>query len=330
MIKSKLAYRLFFIGILIIPMVSFAQFTLKGDAERKKELKEEDQYLDFQTHFFEAIQQKSREDYNKAIEALELCMQIYPNDKGLNFEFAKNYFLLKDYENAIFFDKKALENDTDNIYVLEHLKRVYQMQYDYENAIEIQKRIAVFKPSAQNNLIPLYVRNRQRDKAKILYLDLKKKGLLDSRSHYFKRLLFPQKVIKETVIKPVKSIPSENLVEVLKIEFKKNNNFQSLKKLLTEELKLNQFKNLEEDSKKGLDLFPAQPFVYIMNAKALNKLKKHKKALNALEIGLDFVIDDNKQLSDFYKQMQIAYSGLGKTKEATKYQNKALSLKNIN
>jgi tetratricopeptide (TPR) repeat protein len=116
-----------FIGLLLIPIISFTQeYTLKETPEqkqRKKELQEEQDNFNFQNFFFDALQQKSRNDYNKAVEILERCKNIYPDDDGMNFEFAKNYLLLKDYDNAIYFDEKVLEKKPKNIHVLEHLKK---------------------------------------------------------------------------------------------------------------------------------------------------------------------------------------------------------------
>ena len=77
--------------------LSAQEFTIKKtpkEIEREKELKEEKDYLKFQNHFFTAIQQKAKEDYTKAIEQLDECKQIYPNDIGLNFEYVKNYYKL--------------------------------------------------------------------------------------------------------------------------------------------------------------------------------------------------------------------------------------------
>ena len=60
-----------------------------------------------------------------------------------------------------------------------------------------------------------------------------------------------------------------------------------------------------------------------MNGKALNLQKSYKKALESLQNGIDFVIDDATMEASFYKQMAAAYQGLGKTKEAEKFRKKA-------
>lgn len=329
--------KLLLIGLLLIPIFNFAQeFTLKETPEekqRKKELREEIKYLNFQKYFFEAISLKAKEDYTKAIAALEDCKQIYPDDPGMNFEFAKNYYLLKDYQNAIFFNKRTLENKPD-IHVLEHLKKIYRTQQDINSAIEIQKQIITLKPERNVELIMLYISNQERGKAKKLLLELEDKNQLVDNSTYYKRLLFPKRKNKKPFVKNMpttittpKNAPVDNSINDLRKQFLKNKKYTVLKKILTEENKQNQFNLLAEDSRNGLELFPAQPFLYYMQGKSQNQLQKYKDALLVLMAGLDFIIDNNKLEADFYEQLQKAYLGLGNNKQATKYANKALSLR---
>ena len=80
-------------------------------------------------------------------------------------------------------------------------------------------------------------------------------------------------------------------------------------------------------SSKGLELFPAQAFVYLMNAKALNLHKNYQKAIEQLLNGIDFVIDNINLEASFYEELAISYSKLGNEKEAIKNKNKALALR---
>ena len=60
-------------------------------------------------------------------------------------------------------------------------------------------------------------------------------------------------------------------------------------------------------SKETIELFPAQPILYLINGVANNKLKQPKKAIESLETGLDYVIDDAKMEADFYTQLSLAH-----------------------
>jgi tetratricopeptide (TPR) repeat protein len=322
-------------GLFVFPLATNAQeFTIKKTPEQiqhEKEIKEEANYLKFQDYFFDALLQKSKEDYKKAIEALEECKQIFPNDAGMNFEFAKNYLLLKDYENAIFFDEKALETKPNNIYILEHLKKVYKSQRDFESAIVIQEKIIAINPKKKSGLIPLYFQSRQRDKAIKLFLELESKQAIIENERYYKRVLFPKKI---TTPKPKNNTTTLNnhadiayTIKELQAEFKKNKDYKTLKKLLLEEEKQTQFNLLAKDSKNGLEFFPAQPYLYFMQGKAENKLLNYQKAVEVLKAGLDYIIDDNPLEANIYTQIAKAYTGLGKTQEATKFLEKAKQLK---
>ncbi len=320
------------IGIIFlsIPFGYSQEFTLKETPEEialKKEKEEEEKYLEFQKHFFEALQQKSREDYTKAIESLDDCKVIYPDNAGLNFEYAKNYLKLKDYENAIFFSEKALEKKPNNIHILEHLKETYRLQRDYDNAIKIQKQLVLLKPAKENDLILLYIRNKQKSKAKESFLKMEKLSLCDHRQDYFGRILFPEKYRKPKKIAIKKSVVVENINTSVKEKLIKKKDFKSILTLLQEQEKSKKFNDLVLNSNEGLSLFPAQPILYLLNAKGQNALLNYKKALVSLESGLDFIIDDNKLLANFYDQMKIAYLGLNKPSKATNYQNKALELR---
>jgi len=322
------------IGYILFPLISNAQeFTIKKTPEEiqhEKEVKEEKNYLKFQDYFFEALLQKSKEDYQKAIEALEECKQIYPEDAGMNFEFAKNYLHLKDYENAIFFDEKSLNSKPNNIYVLEHLKKVYKSQRDFESAIAIQNKIIAINPKKKSDLIPLYFQNRQRNKAKALFVALESKHATINNEQYYKRILFPEKKITpksgvKTAVTNNKAVTTNTILQ-LQTKFKKNKDFKTLKKLLLEEEKQAKYNLLQKDSKNGLELFPAQPFLYYMQGKSENKLLNHQAAITILKAGLDYIIDDNKLEANINTQIAKAYTNLGKIQEATKYLEKAKKL----
>ena len=323
-----------FIYLFVFPLIVNAQeFTIKKTPEQiqhEKDIKEEVNYLKFQDHFFAALVQKSKEDYQKAIEELEECKQIYPNDPGLNFEFAKNYLLLKDYENAIYFDEKTLESKPKNSNILAHLKKVYKSKRDFESAITVQKRIIAINPAKKTDLIPLYYQNRQREKAKQLFLELENNHAVIANESFYKRMLFPQKEVQAKTSNKeiaINDAISNNSIQQLQDKFKKNKDYKTLKTLLLEEEKQAKYNLIQKDSKKGLALFPAQPFLYFMQGKSENNLRNYQNAIEALKAGLDYIIDDKPLEINIYTQIAKAYSGLGKTQEATKYLEKAKQLK---
>jgi len=87
-------------------------------------------------------------------------------------------------------------------------------------------------------------------------------------------------------------------------------------------------KNVEAEklSRETLELYPAQSILYLINGVANNKLNQPKKAIESLEMGADFVVDDSKMLSDFYIQMSIAYKQNNNITKSEAFAKKAEAL----
>lgn len=321
MIKRKIV--LFWFVILVANYFVFAQndteFTLLKTPEQKEKEKEE-QYLKFQDFFFKALKERAQENYEKAILALDDCNTIYKNNVAVNFEYVKNYYNLKQYENALNFVNKVLAEKTNEPYVLEMAVKINQKLKNYNDAITLEKKLVKINPSYKNTLVYLYILNKQKDKAKTIYQELEKEQLLDNRKDYFKKILFQ----KTTVKKHKKEVFTDvNSIAFEKQQFKKDKSFKNLKTLLEKEIKLLKYSELVIDSSEGLSLFPAQPYVYYTNGFALNKQKRYKDAINSLKEGLDYILEENKTLKNkFYKQLMLAYQGLGDQDNAKKYTKK--------
>ena len=303
--------------------ISFAQEEVLDSIAVKKnmeELRKEQKELNFQKFFFDALQQKAIGNYDKAIEALENCQNIRKDDLAVIFEFSKNYLAQEKYFEATTYANQALIEQPNDIFILQHLKRIYIKQKNYKDALDVQLKIVSQKPQDQADLIILYIRNNRIEDARQLLIDLEKQGLLSESLAPFKQSLFPKGDLNNQ--KP-KQLEKQSLTQ-LKITYANKKTFSILKEILTQELNANQFLDLEKDSKEGLNLFPAQPFVYLMHAKALNKLKKYDQAIPFLKNGLDYVIDDTNIEADFYEELSLSYKGLRKNVDASKYYNLAL------
>ena len=73
-------------------------------------------------------------------------------------------------------------------------------------------------------------------------------------------------------------------------------------------------------------MFPAQPILYLINGVANNKINQSKNAIESLETGLDYVIDDPKMESDFYTQLSIAYKQVNNNTKSQAFAKKAEAL----
>ena len=317
--KRKFLFNLIFVGILAISSSFYAQ-----------ELIDEEKNLEFQTHFFEALKQKAINNYSKAIESLELCMAIDSSNKAVEFEFSKNYLQLKKYFEAEIFIDKALLKDVNNVHLLKHKVAIYKAQRNFEAAIKIQQKIIETHTKYADELVLLYLQNRNFEKAASLIVEIEDKALATSKIKGYKQYLENRKkAIEKTKVKP--EISTETVdISTLKKEYANNKEFKILQQILKIEQTTERFDLLYSDSKDALELFPTQPFLYLMNGLALNKLAKYNEAIAVLSIGIDFVIDNNELEASYYEQLSIAYEGLNKQNEALKYKQKAEKLRQHN
>ncbi|SNR51496.1 tetratricopeptide repeat protein [Lutibacter flavus] len=308
------------IGIGFISSYSYAQ----------KPTLAENSDLKFQTHFFEALKEKAVDNYSKAIESLEKCYQIDSINLAVEFEFSKNYLLLKKYFEAELFINKAIEKDPENIYLLSHKVSILKSQRNYDDAIEIQKKIIEKKPTYSDQLVLLYMQNRDFESAEKLITTIEENALSTSRIRRFKAYLTNRKSTEKRKIEALKKGTENKGIEFLKNLYKENKEYKTLLKILKYEVENNLFELLNTDCKNALELYPAQPFLYRLNGFALNKLGKYTEAIDVLIIGIDFVIDNVEMEVDFYNQLIIGYEGLNNKKEALKYKQKAEKLKQVN
>ena len=278
---------------------------------------EDKKNIDFQEHFFSAITNKAINNYQKAIESLEKCNQLEPNNKAVLFELSKNYYKIGRFVEAIEYGNSALLLEPDNLWIAEHLVQAYKSSYAFDKAIKTQKNIAKKYPKKKQNLVFLYLQSSNVDSAKIVLNELENAKLLTPRLRQLQTNLYkPKKILKENAETTTK--PTDVNIEE---QFKKEKSFFSLKQLLTK-LDIDNDTKLLSYSEEGLALFPAQPLVYLMNAKAYNKTKNYKKAIVSLQNGIDFVIDDPIMQANFYNEFVISYKGLGDVKNTHKYQKK--------
>ena len=83
-------------------------------------------------------------------------------------------------------------------------------------------------------------------------------------------------------------------------------------------------------SSEALEKYPSQPILYLVNGVSQNELNQPKRAIESLEMGLDYIIDDTKMEVDFYKQLSRAYTLLNNTAKAKAFNDRAKQLQTSN
>ena len=82
------------------------------------------------------------------------------------------------------------------------------------------------------------------------------------------------------------------------------------------------YKNMLKVSEEALDSYPLQPYFYFAYGTALNNTGNANKAVEVLESGLDYLLDDEALQNQFFRELAKAYGKIGNTQKANEYLNK--------
>jgi len=88
-------------------------------------------------------------------------------------------------------------------------------------------------------------------------------------------------------------------------------------------VELKEFTILAQKAGEMTELFPSQPDLYYLAGLAYNQVKSFSKAKDYLELGIDYVIDNQALEINFNIQLGEAYNGLGDQKKKELYFKKA-------
>jgi len=317
MIKRIVLY--VFFGLLFNPFLLYSQDSIPKIKEITEEITEENT-IKFQEYFFKSLSEKSIKNYQIAIQNLEECNAIFPNDKAVFFELSKNYLLLNRTSEALQYINNALLLAPSNFWMLKHLVAIHKKDKNYQEAINTQLIIVEQKPKQRAELIYLYYLNDEYMQALSLIDVFEKDYGLTTRLKQLKNKLVLRNK-PQTVISTIDSLPK------LISDFELNSpSFYTLKKILTLAIKddipaYHMYSNL------AIDLFPAQPFSYLSKGRALQLQGKHQEAIDILEIGIDFIIENSLLEVQFYTILISAYTRLNQPKKALEYKMKLQNIK---
>ena len=167
----------------------------------------------FQDHFYEALKQKSIENYDKAIQSLEKCKEIQPENAVVYFELGKNYLAQKKYKDAYDNFEKVTQMDPQNRWAWVGMYDVCYETHDYNQAIVIVEKLVEFKADYKEDLTSLYMNTQQFDKALELINELNEKvGKSDKRELYKADILKDakyQSAEKNHLLDQIKKFPKE-------------------------------------------------------------------------------------------------------------------------
>jgi len=153
---KKIVLYSFLFGMFFIPNVLLAQTEPEDVATVSDE---------FENYYYESLKQKGIENYDKAIEALEKCKNIQPENPIVFFELGKNYLSQKKYKDAYDNFEKVSKIDPKNRWAWVGMYDVCYDTRDFNQAIIIVQKLVEFKPEYREDLTSLYMNTQQFDKA---------------------------------------------------------------------------------------------------------------------------------------------------------------------
>jgi predicted Zn-dependent protease len=255
------------------------------------------------------------------IENLEERVKSNPEDES-------NYLLLiyrysETGETAKAFDaaKRLLTLNPESQLVHLALYKFYLDENDTENAIKSMKVVLtspVIKPEAKtkvlNDFVKFVGKNPQYESdlievTSLISEDKSVKILLELGDYYLKS--------------NDKAKALSYYEEALQQE---PNEFKIIRDVLLLQIDLNKDTEAVAKSKEALDIFPSQPVLYLINGVANNKLKQPENAIESLEMGLDFLVENPKMEADFYIQLSESHKQLNNISQSQTFAKKAQAL----
>lgn len=192
------------LGIFFIPNTLLAQTEPEDIATVSSE---------FQDNYYESLKQKGIENYDKAIISLEKCLALEPNNPVVFFELGKNYLAQKMYKDAYDNFEKVTKIDPKNRWAWVGMYDVCYDTQDYNQAIILVQKLVEFKSEYKEDLVSLYMKTAQFDKALQLINELNETvGKSDKRELYKADILKDakyQNVEKVDLLNKIKNNPKE-------------------------------------------------------------------------------------------------------------------------
>ena len=174
-------------------------------------------------YFFEALAQRGIENYDKAIVAIQKCLEKEPKNPAFLYELGKNQLDAKDYVAAEITFKSAVEIDNKQRWYWNGLYDVYYQTKNFEKAIEVVQKLIEFDPNMREDLVSLYMNTDQKEKALYLLKEMEASSHLTKTMEFYKLKLESSKEFaspkKETLEKGIKEHPKyeQNYIDLISL-----------------------------------------------------------------------------------------------------------------
>ncbi len=174
-------------------------------------------------YFFEALAQRGIENYDKAIVAIQKCLEKEPKNPAFLYELGKNQLDAKDYVAAEITFKSAVEIDNKQRWYWNGLYDVYYQTKNFDKAIGVVQKLIEFDPNMREDLVSLYMNTDQKEKALYLLKEMEASSHLTKTMEFYKLKLESSKEFaspkKETLEKGIKEHPKyeQNYIDLISL-----------------------------------------------------------------------------------------------------------------
>ena len=268
-----------------------------------------EEYTDeFQEAFFEALKQKGIQNYDRAASYLFQCKRLDSSQSVVDYELARTFFLDKKYPQAEQYATAALNAEPTNYWYMENLVTILDKQGNDIN--NLQGSIPVIQGKLRENLAQVYFYKRKFEEA---LETLEGLGNNDSVENLRKRINDSIRSLKKN---------HKNQINTKKEEKKENDPVANYRIEIEKLILDSAFNKLERVAKEALENYPLQPYFHYAHGPSLGRTSREKQAIEVLESGLDFILDDTELRNKMYQELAKAYSKLGDIDKSNEYLNK--------
>ena len=141
---------------------------------------------ELENNFYEALKQKSIENYDKAIISLEKCLEKDPKNAEVYYQLGTNFLAQKKYLDAEQNFQKAVDLEPKQRWYWNGLYDVYYQTRVFDKAITIVEKLVVFDINMKEDLASLYMNTNQFEKAKKVIDDIENTTNLSKTMELYK------------------------------------------------------------------------------------------------------------------------------------------------
>lgn len=297
----------------------------------------------------------------EAVKTYSLCQEINGIDKVVTIQMYKIYMQLFDKKNAINVLKKYLDKNEYDIDLLQMLAETYFLSDQKENGFETLQKISKINPkngTLHITLADYYRESGEKEKSfNELVLAFKSKDLnVETKAtvlaSYFSLIELSEEMKNQAfqLAKILIDIHYEDYISYamyadllysdkqyqkakeqyfLSLEIKKSNQ-EIWAQILFIQADQREYLELQKTSSEALTFFPMNPLFYYFNALSNKWFKNYYQAIESLTTGLDFVVDNDLLLLEYYLSLGDTYNEIKDYGKSDNYFEQALKIDSNN